>query len=57
MASNYAKIWIDMLDEAKVDAFDSIWLRFIERILLAKGHESRRGKLPDTFDMAFRLRP
>lgn len=57
MASNYwAKIWIDMLDEAKVATLpDSIWRRFIECILLAKDM-NQGGVLPDTFDMAFRLR-
>jgi hypothetical protein len=57
MAANYwAKIWIDILEEAKVASLpESSWRRFVECILLAK-QENEGGFLPDTFQMAFSLR-
>lgn len=56
MSWYFAKLWIEMLDDWKVQTLpDSSWRRFVECILLAR-EESQEGFLPTLDAMAFRLR-
>lgn len=55
-AYDWAKLWIDMLDDRKAATLpDSSWRRFVECILLAK-ELNEGGYLPSVPDMAWRLR-
>lgn len=56
MAYDWAKLWIEMLDDRKTAALpDSSWRRFVECILLAM-EKNEGGLLPSVPDMAWRLR-
>lgn len=56
MAYDWAKLWIEMLDDRKTASLpDSAWRRFVECILLAM-ETNRGGILPSVPDMAWRLR-
>lgn len=56
MAYDWAKLWIEMLDDRKTASLpDSSWRRFVECILLAM-ETNEGGLLPSVQDMAWRLR-
>jgi len=56
MAYDWAKLWIEMLDDRKTASLpDSSWRRFVECILLAM-EKNEDGLLPSVQDMAWRLR-
>lgn len=57
MASYYwLKLWIEIVDDAKSATLDDhTWRRFVEFLCLAK-ERNRKGELPDTKEIAWRLR-